>query len=59
VNHYLKLFSFWLQWFFWIDDIINTEIDHEEWREGPGPVTARQPALQGANASLQGIHEAI
>jgi hypothetical protein len=34
VNHYLKLFSFWLQWFFWIDDIINTEIDHEEWREG-------------------------
>ena len=25
--------------------------NHEEWREGPGPVTARQPALQGAKAS--------
>jgi len=30
---------------------------HVEWREGPGPMTARQPALQGDKASPQGTHK--
>jgi hypothetical protein len=39
-------------------DIINIIKNHEERREGPGPLIARQPALQGAKASPQGVHEA-
>ena len=34
-------------------------VNHEDWREGTGPVTASQPDPKGGKASPQGNHEVV